>query len=249
VIRTLWVALVSLVFTFWYGIPILVRARFGGKGLTAPCRTNPRRWAHRIIHAAGVDVTFEGAEHLVPGEGCVLVANHQSWFDVLVLTAYLPVDYRFVAKKELLGIPIFGPAWKACGHISIDRADLPAAIATLHKAGEAMHEDRPALIMFPEGTRSASGELRAFKKGAFVLAIQVGMPVVPAAILGVREVMPKGSWRIRSGSVRVRVGAPIAVEGLTHRDRDALTRLAHGAVARLKEGAPVAGPWKTDESV
>jgi 1-acyl-sn-glycerol-3-phosphate acyltransferase len=99
--------------------------------------------------------------------------------------------------------------------------------------------------MFAEGTRSPTGELRPFKKGPFVLAIETGVPIVPAAIIGSREVMGKHSLRVRPGPVRVRIGAPIPVQGLTNEDRDALSEVAHDAVAQLKADAPVNGPWGT----
>jgi len=242
-IRTLWVGLVSLLLTPWYGLPILIRAALGSRRLGQTCGINPRKWSAGILWAAGVRVVIEGAENLPQERPAIMVANHQSWFDVFPLVAYFPRDYRFVAKKELESVPIFGPSWQACGHISIDRADLSNAIAALESAGKVVREGAPVIIMFPEGTRSATGQLGDFKKGAFVLAIQAAVPIVPAAILGSNEVMPKGSWRIRSGTVRIRIGAPIPVAGLTHDDRDALSRVARGAVARLKEGAPLQGPW------
>src|SRR5690606_34911443 len=124
------------------------------------------------------------------------------------------------------------------------------AIASLERASEVVRTQSPTLIMFPEGTRSDTGALRPFKRGAFVLALQTGVPVVPAAILGSREVMPKGSWKIRPGRVLVRIGRPIPVEGLLHDDREALGQVAHRAVAALMEGAPVDAewPWKARES-
>jgi 1-acyl-sn-glycerol-3-phosphate acyltransferase len=168
----------------------------------------------------------------------VLVANHVSWFDVLALASSLPGPFRFVGKKELTKVPIFGRAWQASGHISIDRHDRASALQSLAVARRRLEEDRPTVILFPEGTRSPTGELRAFKKGAFVLAIQTGVEVVPAAILGSREVMAKGSWTIHTGrTIRVRLGAPIPVDGLTVDDRDALTGRARAQVLELLGGA------------
>ena len=243
-IHTFKVGILTLLYTFRYGIPILARARWASPRLRDVCGRIPRRWAELILKAAGVEVLVEGAEHLRRDAPQILVLNHQSWFDILALTAYLPVDYRFVAKKELEGIPIFGSVWQACGHISIDRDDLQKSIGSLERAAEVVRRERPTLIMFPEGTRSMTGELAPFKKGAFVLAIRMGAPVVPAAILGTREVMLKGDWRVRPGKVRIRIGAPIPVQELGHHDRDALARAARDAVAQLKDGAPLEGPWE-----
>ena len=242
-IRSLWVWIVGVGTLIRYGIPIVWRAWRRSPRLRCTCRNNPAAWSRAIVRAAGVHVTLEGTEHLSTERAAVVVANHQSWFDVFAIQGYLPVDVRFVAKKELEGIPVFGASWQACGHISIDRGDLTKAIASLRRAGEVMRSEHPTIIMFPEGTRSATGELQPFKKGPFVLAIETGVPVIPAAIVGSRGVMAKGEWRIRPGHVRVRIGAPIPVEGLTHDDRHRLEHASHDAVRRLKEGAPLSGPW------
>jgi 1-acyl-sn-glycerol-3-phosphate acyltransferase len=232
------VVLAAIVWTLAYGTEILVRAALesaglGRAGLERCCRDRPRRWSEHLLRAAGTDVVVEGGQHLVEGSQ-IVVANHESWFDVLALAARLPVEYRFVAKKELGRVPLWGPAWKACGHISIDREDRQSAIESLQRAGRQIREESVTIVMFPEGTRSPTGELRPFKKGAFVLAIQAGAPVVPVGISGSRRVMPKGRWRVRAGTIRVRIGEPIPVGRLEHRDRDRLAREAERRVAALR---------------
>ncbi len=241
-IRALWVALVTIFSTVRYGTPVVYHARRRSHKLKRLAREYPRLWTQKILRAARVKVEVEGREHLETATPCVLVANHQSWFDVLALTGWLPSNYRFVAKKELESVPFFGPGWQALGHISIDRRDRQSAIESLERAARLVREESRVIVMFPEGTRSPDGEVKAFKKGAFVLAIRAGVPVVPVAIVGTREILPKGSWRARPGVVRVRVGAPIPVVGLGHKDRDALSATAHAAVAALKAGGPAAAP-------
>lgn len=240
-IRTAWVAVVTLVLTVFWGTVVIGWRLLRLRGMRRICGTCPARWARSIVRASGVRVEMEGLERLGGRDGQVLVANHESWYDVLVLTGYLPVDFRFVAKKELARIPFFGGAWQACGHIAIDRRDRDAAIRALEEARRQVGEEgeAPTVVIFPEGTRSPDGALHGFKKGAFVLAIRAGVPVVPAAILGTRAVMPKDSWRIRSGTVRVRIGEPIPVEGLTHGDRNELAATAREAVAALRGGEGV----------
>lgn len=236
-IRTLWVGLAAVALTVWYGSGILLARLLRRDTLPDRCWNNPRRWARAIIRAAGVRVEIEGLEHLGEDSAQVLVANHESWFDVLALAGYLPVDYRFVAKKELAGVPVFGPAWRACGHIAIDRRDQQAAIEALERARREVHDRPLTIVMYPEGTRTPDGELLPFKKGAFVLAIQVGVPVVPVGIEGARAVMPKGSLRVRPGTLRIRIGEPLHTEGLAMRDRDALTSRARAAVKALRRPA------------
>lgn len=231
------VLLVAVPSTIWYGIRILWAARRGGPRGEWACEELPRAWARSLLWAAGVKVEFENVELIDPGRSQVMVANHVSWFDVLALAAHIPGSYRFVAKKELERIPFFGPSWLACGHISIDRADRNAAIRSLALAREKLERDHPTVIMFPEGTRSMDGRVLPFKKGAFVLAIQTGVEVVPAAITGSRDIMKKGSFLIYPGTVRVRFGDPIAVDGLEMEDRSTLTESARTAVKGLLEAS------------
>ena len=191
---------------------------------------------------------MEGLEHLDPPRPAVLVANHESWFDVFALAGHLPVDYRFVGKKELTRVPFFGPAWVACGNIPIDRSDRRAAIASLKSAGETMRRDNALLVMFPEGTRSSDGVLLPFKKGAFVLALELGVPVIPVGVSGGRERMPKGAFLVRPGRMTVRIGPPLEVEGWTPADRDRLIALARAEVQRLQRGLPAGEPGESTES-
>lgn len=204
-----------------------------GRRSRCGCDRVTRRWARLVLRLAGVRVRIEGLERVDWSEPMVIVANHQSWFDVFALVAFLPGRTRFVAKKELGRIPIFGPAWKACGHVSLDREDLTSAVQSLERAGKRVRDEKLNLVLFPEGTRSPDGRLQAFKKGAFVLAIHTEVPILPLGLAGSRAVMPKGSFRIRPGEIRIRVGEPIPVEGLSHRDRDRLLSTSRAAVAKL----------------
>jgi 1-acyl-sn-glycerol-3-phosphate acyltransferase len=194
-----------------------------------------------------VKVSLEGTENLRTDGPQIVVSNHQSWFDVFALAAALPVRYRFVAKQELGEIPVFGHAWKSCGHVSVDRGNREAAIEALDQAWREVHEDKLTMILFPEGTRSPDGRLKSFKKGAFVLAVQGQVPLVPMAVVGSRDIMGKGDRRVRSGEIRVRIGSPIPVKGATIRDRNRLLKESWNAIFALKgeteertEGPPVA---------
>lgn len=236
-IRSLWTLMVGSVATVWYATRVVFTAVFRSeKALCRNCDEIARDWSRWILWAAGVEVRVHGTEHLRDGGAQIVVSNHESWFDVFALLAELPVSTRFVAKKELEKIPLFGRAWVSCGHISVDRSDRKSAIDSLNVAGARIRDGGLTIVMFPEGTRSPDGRLQRFKKGAFVLGIQSGVPIVPVAITGTRPVMPKDSFRIRKGTVDIRVGEPIPVEGLVHADRDRLAIEAHAAVARLRGG-------------
>jgi len=234
VIRTLWVFAVGTVATVYYAGGVLLRTYFWRRNLPCACDRAARRWAGILLRAGGVRVTLEGLEHLRRDEPQIVVSNHQSWFDVFALAAHLPVRYRFVAKQELGGIPLFGRAWKACGHVSVDRGNREAAIEALDQAWQEIHQDKLTMVLFPEGTRSRDGRLQPFKKGAFVMAVQGQVPLVPVAVLGSRDVMPKGAWKIRRGPITVRIGPPIPTKGTTIRDRNRLLQESWNAIAALK---------------
>lgn len=239
--RTIWTTLVALVSTVYTAVKILGAAAVGAKDFPRIAQEAPRRWADSLLRAAGVSVEVEGLENLPPGQPAILVANHESWFDVFAMVAHLPINYRFVGKIELTRIPFFGPAWLACGHIAIDRSDRGKAIESLRRAGEALRRDAAVVVMFPEGTRSTDGTLLPFKKGAFVLALQTGVPVVPVGVRGSRDIMPKGSWRIRPGTIHISIGPPIAVQGRGEEYRDVLMTESRREVERLRRPRLEAG--------
>lgn len=232
--RLVVVAVVIVPATVWHGLRMIWAVRRKSPRASCICNEAPRTWARLILRLSGVRVEMENLDVIDPHHPQVLVANHVSWYDVLALVAHIPGRFLFVAKKELEAVPLFGPAVRACGHIFIDRKDRNRAVESLGVARELLENESPTIIMFPEGTRSADGQLKPFKKGAFVLAIQAGVDVVPAAIFGSRDVMRKGSLLIRPGTVRVRFGEPIPVAGLGVDDRNELTEKAWEALRSIQ---------------
>ena len=206
-IRTLWVAITGTLATLFYGLPIIVTSFFRPNERMYDRLT--RRWSKFILRRSGVSLYAEGLDHVALDAPQIFLSNHQSLYDVFALVNLIPKRYRFVGKKELERIPIFGQSWKAAGHISLDRKDRAAAIRALDAAGEVIRNDASSVVVFPEGTRSPDGNLLPFKKGAFMLALRTGVDIVPVAVLGSRAVLPKGKWRIRGGPIIVRFGEPI----------------------------------------
>ncbi len=250
-IRTIWVYIWGVGATLLFAGTTVLRAYLWPRNLHRCCDWAARGWGKTLLWAAGAKVVLEGVENIRTDSPQIVVANHQSWFDVFAMAAALPVRYRFVAKQELGNIPVYGRAWKACGHVSVDRGNREAAIRSLDQAWKEVHEDKLTMVLFPEGTRSPDGRLKAFKKGAFVLAVQGQVPLVPVAILGTREIMAKGDKRIRSGEIRLRIGEPIPTEGTTIRDRNRLLKASRDAIFALKgetedrtEGPVLAGIGK-----
>lgn len=180
-----------------------------------------RFWAFLIIFVSRIPVKVEGMAHIDPSGSYIYMSNHQSNFDIPVLLAYLKVQFRWLAKMELFKIPIFGRGMKNAGYISINRADRRAAIGSLQQAAGAI-KDGVSILIFPEGTRSLDGNIRPFKKGGFVLAVESGIPIVPIVVHGTYAIMPKSSLRIRRGPVIVEICEPIETTGYTRETKDAL---------------------------
>ena len=221
--------------TLWYGSKVIIAAIFRRPHeRQGVYERAPKGWARLLLTSAGVTVTVEGTEHLSQTDAQVVVANHQSWFDILALFYVLPVELRFVAKKELFAIPFFGWSLRALGHVRLDRKNLAAAIKAYEVASKYIREERLSVLVFPEGTRSRTGKLQPFKAGPFVLAIQSGAPIVPVYVAGTFGILPKGSIRVRPSAVHVMVGPPIPTVSLTLEDREALRDRARAEVARLR---------------
>jgi 1-acyl-sn-glycerol-3-phosphate acyltransferase len=181
-----------------------------------------RLWAWINLLVCGVRLHVQRLGTLDPRRAYVFMSNHMSQYDVLAVVAALDeFQLRWVAKKELTRIPVFGWALKNSGHIIIDRSNHAQAIASLRAARSQM-ETGISVLIFPEGTRGAVGQpLLPFKKGGFMLALETGFPIVPLAIRGSGSILPRGSLSPASGDVEVVVGPPIPVAGL---DRDELMR-------------------------
>jgi 1-acyl-sn-glycerol-3-phosphate acyltransferase len=229
--RTAWVILNALVATPPLSLVIIVAAVFG-----APASFHDRIgqfWCRWMLWASGVTVHAFGTENIAAGRPQILVSNHVSFYDVLALAVSVPKRFRFVGKRELTRVPLWGRAWQAAGHIAIDRSDRQRAVASLDRAGRVVREDRSCIIMFPEGTRSVSGRLQPFKKGAFMLALHTGIEIVPVAVRGSGRVLPKSSWRVRSAPIIVRFGAPLATAGYSEATREDLMTVVRSEMETL----------------
>lgn len=188
-----------------------------------------RNWVRWILATCGIRVVAEGLENIDPRQSYVYMSNHQSVVDIGAIIATIPVSFRFVAKKELTRIPLFGWVLAGGGHIIIDRGDRERAVRSLRRAGERIRRGTNVII-YPEGTRSPSGELRRFKSGGFHLALEAQVPILPVTVSGSRRITPKRSLRVESGTVKIRYGKPIPTEGLGTEDRHGLKEQVRKAI-------------------
>jgi len=194
-----------------------------------------RSWAKSMLWVVGVRVEADGLENLPANEAVILAVNHQSWFDILVLLASLPVSLRFIAKKEIRRVPGFATAMVAAGHVFIDRRKRGKAIVAMREAAARMQKQGLSMAIFPEGTRSPDGHLLPFKKGGFALAIEIAATLVPVAMDGGRLIMPKGTVAVRAGRVRLRCGKAIRFTGPEEDDRNVALEDVRERIAGMLE--------------
>lgn len=199
-----------------------------------------RAWARAVSWLTGLRLALHGAEQLARDRPYVFMANHQSAADIWAVYATLPVRVRMIAKKQLRAIPLFGWAMWAGRFIFIDRQNPAAARRSIAEA-EARIRGGDSVLLFPEGTRSRTGELLPFKKGGFHLAINAGVPIVPVVIHGTRAIIPPKRLRIRPGAVAIEVCPPIDTAGLTEGDRDRLIEQVRGVIAARLTDPPAPG--------
>jgi len=188
-----------------------------------------RLWGYIQVKVGGVKVIVRGIDKINTKQAYVYMANHQSWFDIFVLLAYIPGQFRWLAKEELYRIPIVGKAMKLIGYIPIDRSNRTKAFESLTKAAEQIRMGTSVMI-FPEGTRSKDGVLQAFKKGGFILAIQSQQPILPISISGTHKVMPKGKWMITPGQVIITIHDPVSTEAIGLKDRQQLIEIVRSRI-------------------
>ena len=182
-----------------------------------------RLWCKLIVWTCGIKVTVDGLHHVRPGQSYIIMSNHLSNFDIWCTYACVPLNIRFVAKKELLRIPVFGQALAVSDHIVIDRQNPEEAIKIINAAA-ARSREGICILFYGEGTRSPDGQVHAFKKGGVVLALRTGLPIVPLSISGTRKFLPKRSVVIRPGGrVRIVIDVPIPTTGVPLAARDELT--------------------------
>jgi 1-acyl-sn-glycerol-3-phosphate acyltransferase len=190
-------------------------------------------WARRMLWLPGATLKVEGLENLDTSRSTVFVSNHQSTLDIPALFVALPVDFRFVAKKILQYVPITGWYMKFAGFVFIDRGNRREALQSIDVAAEKIRKGL-SIVIFPEGTRSETGAILPFKKGPFALALKAGVPLTPIAVEGSRHVMPKNSWNVVPGEIRVKVGAPIDPAPFGE-DREALAQHVREKVIELSK--------------
>ncbi len=196
-------------------------------------------WARVLCWANFTRVTLHGGENIRPGISYVVMANHQSNFDVLAMYGNWRHQFRWVMKHSLRKVPFLGPACDRVGHVFIDRRDRARALASLAEARSRI-SDGVSILFFPEGTRSDDGRLRTFKKGGFHMARDMGLEILPVSITGSYRVLPQGTLSLLPGHIHITIHAPID-PGQYRDDPDTLSAAVRASITTGLS------PWERNE--
>ncbi len=194
-------------------------------------------WAMRVSRRVlGIRVEASGAGRIAPGTPCVFMPNHRSFLDGPLVMVLIPGVARAILKKSILRLPIIGLAMRFVGFVPVDRKGAAGGKKSIARAVSLMRERRYSYVIFPEGTRSRDGRLGPFHRGGFFLALASGAPIVPVTISGTRELMPKGQWFARRGTVGVVFHEPVPVTGFTIETMGGLMERVRAAILGAEAG-------------
>ncbi len=220
-LRTLFVWSCIVIATLVLGVFAFVTYPFDRRGRVG--HYYARLWGKIALLANRVKVRVEGLEHLNGKGPYIFMSNHQGYYDIFTLLSHLPYQFKWLAKKELFSVPILGWTMAAVGYIRIDRGGTRDTVRAMDEAAQKIQEGM-SVVIFPEGSRSPDGSIQPFKKGGFTLAIKSKVPIVPIAISGSRDIMPKDKLTVTTGEIRMFVGHPIEIQHYSLKDRESLMR-------------------------
>ena len=226
-IMSVWIIFWMVALTLLVFFPIIIASIFSRTGNLA--FTIQKLWPWVFSRISFVKIELKGKEKIKKGESYVIVSNHQSHYDTIAIINALPMQFRWVIKKELLKIPLFGYALYASKHIFIDRSDRYAAVASIQRGFERLPRGA-SVLFFAEGTRSPDGEIKQFKKGAFVAAINNGIHILPVTVNGSRKVLSKHSLSVTPGRIEVVIDDPIDTKNYNIDDLEKLMGKARDSI-------------------
>ncbi len=223
--KAIWIFSWAILLTLLLFLPIVIAALAGKRGDAAFHGTQIFAWV--ILKVCGIRLVVRGREHIKPSQRYVILSNHASYFDPPALVLALGLQYRWVIKKELRKVPLFGLALETSRNLFIDRARGSDALESI-KQGVAQLPDGTGILMFPEGTRSWDGQLLPFKKGGFVIARDGQLPILPITVRGSHDRLPKGQAAFTPGVIEIVIHSPVAT---ADRDLDSLRDQVRGTIA------------------
>jgi len=220
--------------------PVIVLSLITGSPV--PGYAAGRSFGWIVSKMTGVSASLNREDKIVPGESYIVTPNHAGNADILAILTTLPIKFRWVIKKELVKIPLFGWALGRTGAVALDRSNRREAVKKLRE-GSSKLSNGWSLLIYPEGTRSPDGNLQRFKKGAFMLAVDTGVPILPVTINGAFPLLPKNTLALRSGHMTITIGDPIPTAGLTEKDVPELMEKTRAAISENFD--PGYDPWNS----
>ena len=186
-------------------------------------------WSRLNLIFTGARIRIHGLENMQKNKSYVVMSNHQSHYDVWALIGYLPLQLRWVIKKELRKVPVFGLGCERMGHIYIDRKNPEKSREELQVIRDKFSAGA-SVVFFPEGSRSTDGNLKPFKKGGFVMALQGQVPILPVTVVGSRSILPKGSKKITPGTIEIYIHPAIETDTFSYETKEQLMELVRQAI-------------------
>ena len=208
-----WLGLWVTIVTITMGIPVMVAGMLSRTGNLA--FSISKLWAYTMLAVSFVRTEIKNKDKILKGTSYIIISNHQSHYDIITLVTTLGIQFRWIIKKEILKLPIFGYALYASRNIFIDRSNTTSAIESINKGFDRLPKG-VSVMVFAEGTRSPDGQIHEFKKGGFITAVARKLPILPVTVNGSRRVMHKGSFTLKPGKIQVVIGDPIDTSGYTN---------------------------------
>lgn len=211
--KIIWLYFWLSVATIILCVPVIAAGILGRTGNLAFSIT--KIWAYIMLAASFVRVEIKNKDKIAKETSYIIISNHQSHYDIISLVTALGIQFRWIIKKEILKVPLFGYGLYASRNIFIDRSNTASAIQSIHKGFERLPAG-VSVMVFAEGTRSPDGKIHDFKKGGFMMAVTRKMPILPVTVNGSRRVLPKKSLDMKPGRIQIVVGDPIDTSQYTH---------------------------------
>ena len=245
-LRGQFLILTAILLTGLFGIPAFLTCLVDRSGRWSSFFQ--KLWVAWLMRANGIRIRLRGIEHVRPDESYILVSNHASILDIPAIIHSAPFPVRFMAKKSLTWFPVFGWYIYFSGHILVDRLSPPSALKSMRKAISLLRRGI-SIIVFPEGTRTPDGEVKDFKRGAFLIAQHSKYPVLPVSISGSFEMLPRKGWCFWPGTIGVNIGEPIHSSDLRDNAKGLQERARQIIVTNSRIGGeerPVTLPAQSD---
>jgi 1-acyl-sn-glycerol-3-phosphate acyltransferase len=238
IFKIIWISFWAALATLLVFFPVIIASMLSKTGDLA--FTISKVWAHIMLRVTRVRPMIRGKEKIIKGKSYIIISNHQSEYDILAIVTTLGIQFRWIIKRELLKVPLFGYALYKSRNIFIDRGHGETAMKSIREGMERLPEG-VSLMFFAEGTRSEDGSIQPFKKGGFVMAMEKGIPILPVTVNGSRKVLPKKTLLFHPGPIEVVVSDPIETKGLSKENlQDLMDRTREVIISNFKPDFPEA---------